>query len=110
MSDTLAKDTVIQGLISYFEQYVSISEEMKVHIVRECYVKIFAKNKFLSSPLEVLPPVYFLFSGAVRNFIRDCGEEVTTSLILENNIVGLTLFPGRIGSEGKQYIQAIEEQ
>ena len=99
----------IDEMISYFEKYTHIPAEMKTFLIRDSEIKSYSKNKFLVSPLDQSPNVYFLIKGAVRGFIRDEGEEVTTWLSLENHLVGLTLFPTPQHVEKKQYIQSLED-
>ncbi|RDC55938.1 Crp/Fnr family transcriptional regulator [Pedobacter chinensis] len=96
-------------LIRYFQQYIDVPSKMKTYILEDCSTKTFNKHKFLVSPLDLFPNVYFILKGTVRGFVRNNGEEVTTWISLEKNIVGLTLYPSSTGCEKTQYIQALEE-
>jgi len=95
-------------LIRYFESFNRIPKDMKLVVERECLDITFRKNKHISSPLDLKPSLYFIVKGAVRGFVRDAGEEITTWLATEGNIVGLTLFDKQYNLHGQQFIQALE--
>ena len=83
--------------------------EMENLIIKETAIKEFKKRKHLIGPLDDLPDMYFILSGAVRGFARDEDEEVTTWLSTEGRIVGLTLYPKQFKEDKPQLIDAIED-
>ncbi|WP_293308348.1 Crp/Fnr family transcriptional regulator [Pedobacter sp. UBA5917] len=95
-------------LIEYFESFNHMPPDMKEVMERDCSPIIFKKNKHISSPLDLKPSLYFIVKGCVRGFVRDEGEEITTWLATERNIVGLTLFDKQYNVQRQQFIQALE--
>lgn len=109
MPDTTVQFLNNEKLIRYFEKNNYVPPEMRAILMHGCNTRFFGKNKFVISPLDPSPDVYFLIKGAVRGFIRGSGEEITTWIGVEEEIIGLTLFSGSYYSEKDQYIQTIEK-
>ncbi|KLT64364.1 Crp/Fnr family transcriptional regulator [Pedobacter sp. BMA] len=96
-------------LIRYFSEYCDVPIEMENLIIKETAIKHFKKRKHLIGPLDDLPDMYFILSGAVRGFAKDDDEEVTTWLSTEGRIVGLTVYPKQFKEDKPQLIDAIED-
>lgn len=108
MPSLTSSRTGTELLIEYFESFSHIPSGMKQVVERDCSDIIFRKNKHISSPLDLKPSLYFIVKGAVRGFVRNAGEEITTWLATERNIVGLTLFDKPYNMQHQQFIQALE--
>lgn len=99
----------IQPLITYFEKFVSLPEAMKKLIIKETTTIVYKKNKFIVSPIDLEDAVYFIVKGAVRGFVKDSGQQITTWISVEDNIVGAFSNDSPFKVEKNDYIQAIEE-
>jgi len=95
-------------LIRYLEQHGRVPKDMATLIINETRVIEFKKRKHIVSPLDMHPNVYFILSGAVRGFTREEGEDLTTWIAIEGQIVGLTLFSEQFSTAKPQFIETIE--
>ncbi|GHE39679.1 Crp/Fnr family transcriptional regulator [Sphingobacterium griseoflavum] len=85
-----------------------ISTEAGRHLIAHCsYVQV-KKGKFLRSPIDHTETVYFIVKGLIRGFIKEEGQEITTWLNAEGNMVGTVRNLG-LDIETQEYIQALED-
>ncbi|GGE65641.1 CRP-like cAMP-binding protein [Pedobacter psychrotolerans] len=95
-------------LIRYLEQHGRVPKDMATLIINETRVIEFKKRKHIVSPLDMHPNMYFILSGAARGFTREDGEDLTTWITIEGQIVGLTLFSKQFSTAKPQFIETIE--
>lgn len=95
-------------LIRYLEQHGHVPKDMASLIINETRVIEFKKRKHIVSPLDMHPNMYYILSGAVRGFTREDGDDLTTWIATEGQIVGLTLFSKQFNSVKPQFIETIE--
>lgn len=96
-------------LIKYLEQYGIVPESMAAKITSGIRIIGLKKRKHLISPLDLYPNMYYILSGAVRGFARDSGKDVTTWIVTEGQIVGLTHFPKQTINANPQFVETIED-
>ncbi|KGE14135.1 Crp/Fnr family transcriptional regulator [Sphingobacterium deserti] len=104
-----AKLTVNFKEITDFLNHIHpISNETTAYLVQQCSYFHVKKGKFLRSPIDNTETLYFIVKGLVRGFIKEDGDDITTWLNEENNIVGSVRNLG-LDVETEEYIQALED-
>ncbi|TDS13771.1 Crp/Fnr family transcriptional regulator [Sphingobacterium paludis] len=104
-----AKSTINFREITDFLNHIHpISTEATKFLIQHCNYFHVKKGKFLRSPIDNTETLYFIVKGLVRGFIKEEGDEITTWLNEENNIVGSVRNLG-LAIETEEYIQALED-
>lgn len=99
---------MIDGLIQYFEQHISLDEKEKKYIVDTIPIRTVGKNQVLLAKGEVSNEFYFILEGSVRLFYEMELEEKTAFFYFENMFVSsYESFTKQIPS--KHCLQAIEQ-
>jgi|SRR5690606_37262940 len=95
-------------LIACFSSLYPISAEIATFISGKSTYLSVKKGKFIRSTLDTKEKLYFIIKGCVRGFIKDEGQEITTWINGENNIVGSLRNLG-LDRETEEYLQVIED-
>ncbi|WP_316850520.1 Crp/Fnr family transcriptional regulator [Pedobacter agri] len=99
----------LEKLLEYFNNYGEVTDGISKLIMEMSEIKTYSSGKFLDSPLDMKPNIYFVLRGAVRGFVRDDLHEITTWIALDGSIVGLTSFEKNHSFNRTQFIQTLEE-
>ncbi len=78
---------MINNLIDYFEQHISLDEVEKQFIRENIPVKAIKKNHLLLKEGETSTEFYFIIKGAIRLFYKINLEEKTAFFYFENKFV-----------------------
>ncbi|WP_437920442.1 Crp/Fnr family transcriptional regulator [Sphingobacterium sp. LRF_L2] len=95
-------------IVSFFQQIHPLSIPAQQYLTENSgYIDV-KKGKYLRSPIDNVETLYFIVRGLVRGFIRIEGQDITTWLNDEQNIVGSVRNLG-LDIETEEYIQALED-
>ncbi len=97
-----------QEITEFLGNIHPISAEAGAHLITQCSYFQVKKGKFLRSPIDHSETIYFIVKGLVRGFIKEDGQEITTWLNDEGNMVGSVRNLG-LRIETEEYIQALED-
>ena len=95
-------------LIACFDSIHPISTDIANFIQQKTTYLSVKKGKFIRSSLDKEEKLYFIVKGCVRGFIKDEGQEITTWINGENNIVGSIQNLG-LAHATEEYLQVIED-
>lgn len=106
--DRWRKYNNISPLISIFEKFHPLNDEIKSRINQHTFPISYKKNKYLVSPLDRNKYLFLIIKGVVRGFIKDGTSEITTWIAKENEIVGTIR---NLWGEGEsdEYLQTLED-
>ncbi|MFD2966819.1 Crp/Fnr family transcriptional regulator [Sphingobacterium bambusae] len=97
-----------QEITEFLSNIHPISVEAGAHLIAQCSYFQVKKGKFLRSPIDHSETIYFIVKGLIRGFIKEDGQEITTWLNDEGNMVGSVRNLG-LRIETEEYIQALED-
>ena len=98
---------MIEALLTFFEQYTSLTEDEKNYINAHIPIKEIPKDELLLAEGEVSKAFYFIINGSIRLFYKTDVEEKTAYFYFENMFVSsYESFTKQTPS--KHYLQAIE--
>lgn len=95
-------------LISLFNRFHPINEEMEKRINQYTFPVTFKKNKFIISPVERNKFLFLIIKGVVRGYIKDGKAEITTWISKEGEIIG-TIRNLWLKGDSDEYLQALED-
>jgi len=95
-------------LISLFNQFHPVNEEMEKRINQYTFPVTFKKNKFIISPVERNKYLFLVMKGVVRGYIKDGKAEITTWISKEGEIIG-TIRNLWLKGDSDEYLQALED-
>ncbi|RZK15094.1 MAG: Crp/Fnr family transcriptional regulator [Flavobacterium sp.] len=98
----------ITRLITYLEQYHSLTKGLISAYRENCKVIYVKKNKYILSPVDANKYLYYIVDGVARGFVRDQGQEITTWFAFEHEIIGAIRNPAEDSSYSSEYLQALE--
>ncbi len=78
---------MIEDLIQYFEQYISLGQEERNFLIENVPVKKVSKNTLLLREGDISTEFYFMLSGSTRLFYNSEVGEKTAFFYFENNFV-----------------------
>ena len=95
-------------LISLFNRFHPVNEEMEKRINQYTFPVTFKKNKFIISPVERNKYLFLIMKGVVRGYIKDGKAEITTWISKEGEIIG-TIRNLWLKGDSDEYLQALED-
>jgi len=95
-------------LVSLFNRFYPINEEMEKRINQYTFPVTFKKNKFIISPVERNKFLFLIIKGVVRGYIKDGKAEITTWISKEGEIIG-TIRNLWLKGDSDEYLQALED-
>jgi len=95
-------------MLHFFHKIFPIPRLAMIYVLENTRYEKVKKGKFIRSPLDSTEIIYFIVKGLMRGFIREDGEEITTWISEENNIVGSIRNLG-LDVQTEEYIQALED-
>ena len=99
---------MIDNLIHYFEQHITLDEIEKRFIKENVPIKTIQKNSLLLAEGEISKEFYFILKGSVRLYYNTNSEEKTAFFYFENMFVSsYESFTKQIPS--KHNLQTLEE-
>ncbi|RYF92998.1 MAG: Crp/Fnr family transcriptional regulator [Chitinophagaceae bacterium] len=98
----------VSPLVMVFQQIHPLPDEMVRLVNEQTYIVEVKKNKFVISPVTRNENMFLIIKGVVRGFMKDEGQEITTWLNIENDVIGSirNLFSADYPPE---YVQALED-
>ncbi|WP_443943549.1 Crp/Fnr family transcriptional regulator [Pedobacter sp. AW1-32] len=98
----------ISPLISVFQRFHPLNEEIERRINAHTFPIHFKKNKHIVSPVDQNKYLFLIVKGAVRGFIKDGKNEITTWICTENEVIG-TIRNLWLEGDSEEYLQALED-
>ncbi|WDF68367.1 Crp/Fnr family transcriptional regulator [Sphingobacterium oryzagri] len=95
-------------IVDFFRSIHPISDEALTFLLTHILPVSVKKGKFLRSPIDNTEMIYFVVKGLVRGFIKVDGQDITTWINAEGNMVGSIQNLG-VDVETEEYIQALED-
>lgn len=99
---------MLVNLIQHIEQFIFVSDELKLRLHQISILKIIEKGNFLHKPKRLCNETYFINSGLLRIFYKKDDKEITDNFCAENEwITSIYSFMKNVPDHF--YIEALEK-
>ncbi|WP_164126176.1 Crp/Fnr family transcriptional regulator [Sphingobacterium luzhongxinii] len=102
------RTTGCKEIVHFFNRINPVSPEAALFLLKNTKYVSIKKGKFIRSPIDQPDMVHFVVKGLIRRFFKDEGEEVTTWINGESNIIG-SIRNLDLDDETDEYLQTLED-
>jgi len=99
----------LELLFNFFERFYPLSNALKLDYLQHCSLMHIKKNKFILSPLDLNDSLFFINSGIVRGFVKNCNTDITTQFAAEGEVIGPIRHPEKKEHHSEEHLQALED-
>ncbi len=94
-------------IVKYISKYTEVTKELEEALTESMFIKHFPKGTILLKEGEISNECFFIFSGCIRGYYIEDGEEITTELYTEEQSATPPAYGKNIPS--KLYYECVED-